>query len=237
MKHFFFVFLVCAKLSIAQHTHGVGYYRIVFDSDKEIVQNAYKQQLDEIEKQAKKLKFELIFDQTTSFFGLVKDLKTDKEDFASKMAMTIFGADKAYSTNWKEGYFVESISFLGQDFLIKKNIADLDWELSKEKRIISGNVCYKAIGSRGVMDNNFEIQSFDIVAWYCPEIPFNYGPFEAVGLPGLVFELEVKGYSLVLENLIWGKKPEKQKMLKGKVISQKEYDSIFKKMVKVRMPD
>ena len=167
---------------------------------------------------------------------MVKDLKTDKEDFASRMAVTIFGADKAYSTNWKEGYFVESISFLGQDFLIKKNIADLDWELSKEKRIISGNVCYKAIGSRGVMDNNFEIQSFDIVAWYCPEIPFNYGPFEAVGLPGLVFELEVKGYSLVLENLIWDKKPEKQKMLKGKVISQKEYDSIFKKMVKVRMP-
>ena len=119
---------------------------------------------------------------------------------------------------------------------LKTHFKDMNWELTEEKKQISGYDCYKAIGKRYAMSKNYETFETEIIAWYCPEIPIRTGPFEAVGLPGLVLRLDLKGRSVILEDLDLGKEVQVENPIKGDVISQKEYDSIYKKRVKAQMP-
>lgn len=45
---------------------------------------------------------------------------------------------------------------------------------------------------------------FPIEAWYVPELPYNTGPADFEGLPGLIVEVKVKssiGYILGLKNI------------------------------------
>src|SRR5690606_21119063 len=116
MKKFLLISLFCIQVSNAQNDHGIGYYKIVFTSDKQSTQKgAFKDELNEIEKQATHLKFELAFDHTTSLFGLVKGLPIDKKSFATKMATSIFGGDKIYFTKLDEGYYIERKRILDKD--------------------------------------------------------------------------------------------------------------------------
>lgn len=224
----------------AQGNMGVAKYKLVVnestnDQTKEIY-NAYKRSIDETVKQAQKLRFELIFDQNTSVFSLVKNLPLDKNVSAVKMAMIIFDGDKLYYTNLEEEYLIEKKSFLGKDFQIKTYFKDMNWELVEEKKQIFGYDCYKAIGKRYAMSKNYEPLETEVVAWYCPEIPVRTGPFEAVGLPGMVLQLDLKGRSVVLEDLDLGKEVQVENPIKGESITQIEFDSIYKKRVKENIP-
>ena len=107
----------------AQANMGTAKYKLVVnkntnDETKEIY-NAYKRSIDETVKQAQNLQFELLFNQKTSVFSLVKNLPLDKNTSAVKMAMIIFDGDKLYYTNLKEEYLIEKKSFLGKDFQVK----------------------------------------------------------------------------------------------------------------------
>ncbi|AEM70295.1 Protein of unknown function, Porph ging [Allomuricauda ruestringensis DSM 13258] len=222
---------------IAQIRSGVAQYKVILQENTNTqLKGSYKNDIDNIEKQAQKLRFELAFNQSASAFSLVKNLPIDKNDFTAKMAITIFDGDKMYYTNLKEAYMVEQKSFLGKEFQVKTNLEDVEWELLDEQKLVSDYLCYKAIGKRNGVSKNFEIFETEIIAWYCPEIPIGTGPFEAVGLPGMVLQLDLKGRSVVLENLDFEKETQVENPIKGNVISQKEYDSIYKKRVKAQMP-
>lgn len=228
----FFPFGLCAQLN-----SGVAEYMLVLTENANTVKKGfYKNDIDAIAKQAQKLRFELAFNQNASAFSLVKNLPIDKNDFTAKMAITIFDGDKMYYTNLKEAYLIEQKSFLGKEFQVKTNLEDVEWKLVDEQKQVSDYLCYKAIGKRYGMSKNFETFETEIIAWYCPEIPVRTGPFEAVGLPGMVLQLDLRGRSVVLENLDFGKKIQVENPIKGMVVSQKEYDSIFKKRVKAQMP-
>ena len=224
----------------AQANMGVAKYKLVVqkytsDETKEIYKT-YKRSIDETVKQAQKLQFELNFNQNASFFSLVKNLPLDKNASAMKMAMIIYDGNKLYYTNLKEAYLIEQKSLLGKDFQVKTYFKEMDWELTEEKKQILGYDCYKAIGKRYAMSKNYETFETEVVAWYCPEIPFSIGPFEAVGLPGMVLQLDLKGRSIVLESLNFEKGIQVENPIKGDVVSRKEYDSIYKKRVKAQMP-
>ena len=72
----------------AQANMGTAKYKLVVnkntnDETKEIY-NAYKRSIDETVKQAQNLQFELLFNQKTSVFSLVKNLPLDKNTSAVK---------------------------------------------------------------------------------------------------------------------------------------------------------
>lgn len=230
------VFLLFFQISIAQKSSGMAIYKIVFPNSEQNIQvGPYKNEFNAIEKQAEQLKFELIFDQTCASFSLVEDLPIDRNDFSTKMAISIFRGDQAYFVRWDSGYYIEKKRFLDKNFRIKKSIDDMNWKLTKEKREILGYDCYKALGSRYILDKEFKKVKHDIIAWYCPEIPYNYGPFEAVGLPGMVLRLDLKGHSIVVDSIDWEKKVKVENRIKGDIVSQKEFDSIFERMIKIRL--
>lgn len=233
-----FILIFSFQFLFSQAESGTGIYRIVFPEDSQMPRmGVYKDDIKNILKKAKSLRFQLVFDQTGSMFSLVKDLQIDENDFGVKMATVIFGADKAYYTNIVEGYFIEEKQIFDKAFSIVKHIDKENWELTPEKKVINGHECYKATGKRTLTGKSFNKKTLDIVAWYCPEIPLKLGPFEAVGLPGLVVQLDLKGHSIILDHIQWDKNITVENDISGELVSEKEFDSIFKKMVKVRMPN
>lgn len=87
------------------------------------------------------------------------------------------------------------------------------------------------------MDNLEMPKEVTITAWYTPEIPVNQGPENYWGLPGLILEIN-DGKTVILCSKIVLNPKEKTVIkapVKGKVISQKEYDeTVIKKMQEMR---
>lgn len=71
-----------------------------------------------------------------------------------------------------------------------------EWKLETETKKIQNLVCYKATG---VVAHDQVLQN--VIAWYCPEIPFPHGPLGYGGLPGLILELQRKDVLLGTESI------------------------------------
>lgn len=64
------------------------------------------------------------------------------------------------------------------------------WEITNEAKQIDGYTCVKAIRDNLGWDSRGNERRFPIVAWFCPELPFPFGPMKYGGLPGLILELQ-----------------------------------------------
>ena len=87
-------------------------------------------------------------------------------------------------------------------------------------------------------EDNFEIpKEIVVTAWYSPEIPVNQGPENYWGLPGLILEVNDGKTTILCSKIVLNAKDkvEIKPSKKGKVISQKDYDTtVIKKMEEFR---
>ena len=110
-----------------------------------------------------------------------------------------------------------------KQYLIKDQIPDFKWKISREKTDIAG---YKATKAEGVM-----MDSIPVTAWYAPEIPIKDGPTSLAGLPGLIIkaEFEMNGAKLIytLKDLKISEKELKIALpTKGEVVTQDQFMKI-----------
>ena len=99
--------------------------------------------------------------------------------------------------------------------------------MENETKQIGAYLCYKATSEQVVVNSKGTFKH-PIVAWYCPNIPFNFGPKGYSGLPGLILELQIR-------NITWGvtkielSKENKiiEKPKKGKLITEEEFKKII----------
>ncbi|MFV0208336.1 GLPGLI family protein [Empedobacter falsenii] len=68
-------------------------------------------------------------------------------------------------------------------YLVKENITDFNWQLTKEKAVINGYNVVKAIGE--------DKEGNTFIAWYSPEIKYKDGPYNFANLPGLILQTEI----------------------------------------------
>jgi GLPGLI family protein len=93
--------------------------------------------------------------------------------------------------------------------------------------MIDSYLCFKATADLNIK-NSSGIFKRKIIAWYCPKIPFSYGPKGFGNLPGLILQLQER-------NVIFGaKKINLNKDLRAlikpakvKIIGQDEYSKIL----------
>lgn len=62
------------------------------------------------------------------------------------------------------------------------------WVIQEEQKMIGNYLCFKAtrmkiMGAKGDVGH-------PVVAWFCPELPYAFGPLEYGDLPGLILELQ-----------------------------------------------
>ena len=125
------------------------------------------------------------------------------------------------------------ISFIGKkiierdenNILIESTLHKLNWSITNESKKINGYTCYKATLS----DTTLKINN--IVAWFCPELPYKYGPKFYNGLPGLILELKEFQTTYFATKIELNKVYNKIIFPKGKTISKEEYDKKLKQQM------
>lgn len=187
---FLFILLNCT-FSLAQINSGTISYKLILpdlnkdtnniEGEKELISSAKS-----IFEEASKIDFELIFSEKKSVFKSNQVLKDDKS----------FGQRMSYIMYSKYSYFYD----LNTNFIYKKdkqesNItiqidnSDLKWTITDSVKKIGDYKCYKATTIKEFENMNGH-QKAEVIAWFCPELPYQFGPLEFNGLPGLILELQ-----------------------------------------------
>ena len=188
----------------------------------ELINNSLKNYQD-------KMSFNLTFNKFESIYSMNKMLNLD---FDKQMifAMAITKAKDIIYTNLKNRITLKKVRTLGEEFNVKTNLDSIKWRLTQEEKTIGGYRCFKAV-TKSIFKKELIIE-----AWYCPSIPFGFGPKGYGGLPGLILELTENKITFFAKKIKINLK-EKFKFEfkeKDKYISQKKLDSIIVRFNKNR---
>lgn len=104
--------------------------------------------------------------------GEPKSIKIDESALKSMSA-----TNHLYFIKENKHYLKEIIA--DQGYQIEENIDPINWKILKDTLSFSGVLCQKAIAS-------FEGKNW--VSWFAPSLPFQSGPWQLNGLPGLIIE-------------------------------------------------
>lgn len=179
------------------------------------------------------IEFNLIFSKNNSLFSYIGTLKKNGERLnLSRIKAEITGA---FYLDIKNGIRYNKKTVYGNSFIVKDSI-NMNWVLINEQKKIGVYNCYKAIFNTKVHlnDGDGKIITKDktVIAWYAPEIPFSTGPTGFSGLPGLILELYDDIFVYYLKSLDLHPQKEIKIIMpeKGKLISKKEFDIVYKEL-------
>ncbi|CAM1359511.1 GLPGLI family protein [Tenacibaculum xiamenense] len=190
--------------------------------------NGFRKKMDRF---SETVSYRLKFNRVSSLFSVNLDMTLEKEESFSKLAKVLTKSDHVYFVDFRKKTLIEQKPFFGEDFLVQSSTSDLKWELINETKVIGSYTCYKAkVKRKRSGPYKGEDAYITYIAWYCPTIPFNYGPFEFCNLPGLIIELSIKNRIYRATKVVLKKEEMKiQKPSKGKLVTKEELESIGKK--------
>lgn len=142
---------------------------------------------DQMDALTKHIKYELVFDNEQSNFRYIKSLAIKENVLVNQYAEMISQGSYSFvnDTIYKKEVFQDKLFYTYQPFQEQ----DFQWKFPNETKKIDQYTCFKATRYAFII-NTSGVHHFTIVAWYCPDLPFNYGPKDNIGLPGLILELE-----------------------------------------------
>lgn len=189
-------------------------------SSKELTSASFQNDFLEI---GESLHFELQFNGTESEFKLSESMSIDKNEFKTRMAIFILRGNSVFYTNLKNQNLIEYREYIGEKLIITNSLHKYTWELTNDSKKIKGYNCYKAVGIKYGSDKNGNTTEHPIIAWYTPEISFQYGPYESSGLPGLVLEYELGQFKWITDKITLDKKERVIEIdTSGRKITEKE---------------
>lgn len=180
-------------------------------------------------KELEKINFILKYNNEKSIYYQEKTIFINERGMQKLFPILSITDDSEIFTD-KDSIYMNLNAF-GQDFNLK--IGKVKWKITNENIKIGKFNCYKAVGL-------FEKSSFinrkdvKVIAWFTPEIPFNFGPKYYSGLPGLIIKLQEDRVSYILKEI---NKVESQKInfqKKGKQITAEKLRIMAGGMLKNR---
>ena len=169
-----------------------------------------------------------------SYYWGENRLSSDYDVLAYKTAEIMIDGKSKFYTSLDENLVLKWKNIFGENFIIEINLNENNWKLTKEAKLIGNYRCLKAI-STYVISNSKGNFTKQVTAWYCPEIPYNFGPKNYSGLPGLILEL-IDDKIIYTANNISFKSDEVEinQLPKGKHITQEKLDAIAEKLMEER---
>lgn len=188
MKVLLFLFLT--TFCIGQNKNLTVTYGLVFHNDELIngTENMFKVHLDYAVANPNRFTFDLKIDSKGSSFEIKNKLSLDERTLSDKLAF-VFAKYPGLIFSFKDSILKQS-TLLGNKVFIRAELIT-GWTLTNESKKIDGYLCYKAVNVDRV-ENGSDVFKHPIIAWYCPELPYSYGPIGYGNLPGLILELQVR---------------------------------------------
>ncbi len=189
--------------------------------------NKYRDRLIKLRDYANNQNFELNFSKNKSSFKLIEkvNLEAGFDAFEDQIAQLTY-------TSSSEIYYDNNIKMELQKTnngqLLKNDKATQNWEITTDSRTIGTYLCYKAIQKSTFVNRKGETKTKEVIAWFAPSIPFNFGPKSFYGLPGLILELQEFKTVYYATKIDLAIKNNFITFPKGKTTTQEEYTKNLK---------
>ncbi|MFN4152047.1 MAG: GLPGLI family protein [Candidatus Sericytochromatia bacterium] len=225
MKKIILSLFLTLNLVVAQNNKATYNVKLLDDSKIEKGELGYL--YSKSKQEANNFVFHLLFSNRNANFFLEENLSVENLTFSS---VKLFSRYKGFIyTDSLFNYIEKNIDFKRNTL---KNKINRDWKLTNESKLIQNYLCYKATSKETITNSKGEFQ-FDIIAWYCPEIPYQFGPNGFGGLPGLILELQFDKSLYGLKTLTLNDKSIKIETVdQNKIISDEEYAKKIQEMKK-----
>ncbi len=233
-KYFLIIALVCCRFfpSAAQEVSGTVEYEYVLDwvkiqnkapylskEEKDRMAQTWKNDATETEK------MRLYFDASGSYYSYESTTATSDDG-----RYTWRRKDYIITRDFSVNTITEVHETLGKTYIITDSLKAPKWKIMNELKDIGGYMCMKAT-------TYDEVRKQPVVAWFCADIPVSVGPERYTGLPGLILELTADNEAVTITAKLIDIKnkpeiPKLSKKLKGKKVSQAEFDSLIATYIK-----
>lgn len=224
-KKIFIIILLVANVLCAQESVYIEYKVKIADEDI-FKNNGYLRTLFEIaRKEADLLQFGLICKKNESYFYQIENLS--KEGQSINDTSLIF-AGYTGEILQQNGSLFRYSNLLGNNIYVEEK-SQKNWNLTNESKFIDGYECFKATSVYKVINGEKEF-NHPVIAWFCPTIPYNFGPSGYSGLPGLILELQVRNVTFGVETIDFNSKKDFEINKKTmKILDEEEYKKALDK--------
>jgi len=238
-----FIFLLCSPYLLkSQDIQGKAYYKsqtqmsFQLDSTQMSVEQ-YNALMEQLKSQLQN-DYVLLFDKIQSSYTVQEKLEAPTQNNGMRMIAFTDESSELYK-NTKEKRFTSTRNLFGKEFLVKDELQDFKWKLTKESKQIGQYTCYKATtsrmsqGSRTIDSDGNETRTegeeIIITSWYTPEIPISNGPDNFWGLPGLILEVHDGNRTLICTKISLSKTDiaSIKEPSKGKEVSEEEFEALM----------
>src|SRR5690606_5277328 len=165
-------------------------YSIVFSQEKLIVEFQVTPKFqtapnDNFKISAVVSNFELLIDNNESFYNHIPKISNEQVEGNMFNISASFSADaNPIYIDTQNETFIEQAEIANQAYLIKDDLPNINWKISKETKEIAGFPVLRAVA---FLNDEFNTK---ILAWYSPKLTYKTGPEKFWGLPGLILSLE-----------------------------------------------
>lgn len=224
MKKIIISLLLLSIQLFSQNNSGEITYNVYLGFDEGFSNsNALKEYYEKAQLGAKQITFLLQVNKESSFFKMNDLISNEEINFAKAFTE----ASTVYYTQENSKNLKQINNHFGS-YLINYS-TKTEWKLENETKVVGNYLCYKASSELVVKNKKGEFK-YPIIAWYCPEIPLNYGPKGYYGLPGLILELQERNTVYGASNInLYTSEIVIEKPTDGMVVTQDEYNEIISK--------
>ncbi|MDP2160880.1 MAG: GLPGLI family protein [Flavobacterium sp.] len=135
-----------------------------------------------------KIKFILKVDQNGSYFFSTTDNQFDKNNPNDRIMLGFTGSTGSIFCINDSIY--TNVTYLGKN-IFERRAKKENWIIHQDTKNIDGYLCYKATNINKV-ESGDKVFNHPVVAWFCPELPYQHGPNGYGNLPGLILELQIR---------------------------------------------
>lgn len=226
MKKLFFLILFI-NISFSQNNFFLTYKVKIGNEDIFKGNSNLRALFDKARNDAANIKFGLICKKENSLFYYIDNITSIDDNSSNNSASLIFAG--YHGEVYTEGDSLYSYSkILAKNTYIKSS-AKINWSLENEKKIIDGYECYKAKSEYVVINPKGEFRH-PVIAWYCPQLPYSFGPRGYNGLPGLILELQVRNVTYGVEKIDFNSDKDFEIDKKTmKILNEEEYKKALDK--------
>jgi len=241
----------------AQDFKGIATYKsqrkMDIQMDSTHMNDEMQQQMMAMLKKQFEKEYTLTFNNDESIYKEVENLDKPNGMASGGVQVVMVGSgdsDILYK-NVKKTRYTNQNELFSKLFLIKDTLNVPEWTMEKETKNIGEYTCFKATYKRMVMmsssmnvsvnsekeeDKEPEQEEVEqtITAWYTLQIPVSHGPGNYSGLPGLILEVSDGSETILCSKIVLNPKEGVtiKEPVKGKEVSQEEYDIIMEKKMK-----
>lgn len=188
-----FIFILFFTLNLFSQDKKilVEYEVKVFEEENLFSDNsALKSLLNNAIKYSNSLSFSLLINNDKSKFFCNQNLINDSNGYSEKHIFPFIGyIGKVYTSS---NYILKQHQIISENFYTKDSLKD-NWQITSQTKKIDGYLCYMAKNTY-VVKNGEKQFNHKVIAWFCPDLPFAFGPNGYGNLPGLILELQVRNY-------------------------------------------